>query len=232
MQVKILQGNTPTTPAAAILPEGVDRQEVSFDELAISHSDYQTAIPGGVAYFRILDAENGQLEVYASNVYFRRRLTLYVTDKGQSLYLQTKDSLVGGKPSGSTIGRSIRYPVTMLYRFEAVGGDNPKPTSYGRETLDYTPVAEAVGEAYRALVTGEPSAIEAIDHDAWVNQFGDSYARVPDEDIQAQAEERQLARLQRAASRQQRRTLATPAAQTTTQAPEYDPFAEKDDNGF
>lgn len=201
-----------------VVPEGREfRERIPFEQLAIQRSDYAAKIPGGMAFFRVVNAETQQLEVYAHTAYFNQRLTVFGTTTGAQTSLETRDGLVNGKPSGNMIGRVIRYPVRVFAKFGAVGGDYPKPESYAEAWVDYKVVGDAVWEAY------SEGKVQVIDHEAIVKEKGADWARVSDEDLARVQMEAREAR----AERQAKRALT---AAGISGAPAYDPFGT--DNGF
>lgn len=145
-------------------------KEDPFEKMAISSSDYQAEIDGGVVYFSIERSPRTgdiSLNAWADMRYFRQQITVFTGEHGDdptSTYIRTRPGFDdNGNPVGKAVGRYVTTAKAVM-SFRAFAGNSnseAKPITYAAIYIDFGSIGNALAEKFRTR------DFSRINHEAW-----------------------------------------------------------------
>ncbi|MHB1455330.1 MAG: hypothetical protein ACYC0V_00285 [Armatimonadota bacterium] len=145
-------------------------KEDPFEKMAISSSDYQAEIDGGIIYFSIERSPRSgdiSLNAWADMRYFRQQLTVFTGEQGDdqiSTYIRTRP---GFDDKGNLVGKAVGRYITIakaVMSFRAFAGNSnseAKPVTYAATYIDFGAIGDALAGKFRTR------DFTRINHDAW-----------------------------------------------------------------
>ncbi|MHB1455382.1 MAG: hypothetical protein ACYC0V_00545 [Armatimonadota bacterium] len=145
-------------------------KEDVFEKMAISSSDYQAEIDGGIIYFSIERSPRSgdiSLNAWADMRYFRQQLTVFTGEHGDentSTYIRTRPGFDDkGNPVGKAVGRyiTIAKAVMSFRAFEGNSNSEAKPVTYAATYINFGAIGDALAQKFKAR------DFFRINHEAW-----------------------------------------------------------------
>ncbi|MHB1455585.1 MAG: hypothetical protein ACYC0V_01585 [Armatimonadota bacterium] len=145
-------------------------KEDPFEKMAISSSDYQAEIDGGIVYFTIERSPRTgdiSLNAWADMRYFRQQLTVFTSEKedeNTSTYIRTRPGFDdNGNPVGKAVGRYVTTAKAVM-SFRAFAGSSnsePKPVTYAATYINFGAIGDELAVKFRTR------DFSRINHEAW-----------------------------------------------------------------
>lgn len=145
-------------------------KEDAFQKMAISSSDYQAEIDGGIVYFSIERSPRTgdiSLNAWADMRYFRQQLTVFTSEKedeNASTYIRTRPGFDdNGNPVGKAVGRYVTTAKAVM-SFRAFAGNSnseAKPVTYAATYINFGAIGDALADKFILR------DFTRINHEAW-----------------------------------------------------------------